>query len=172
MARGVPLSPEQIATAAEVFEREGTYTAAAEAIGATISGTRRALVRWRESSRAKSNARALARGMREGRRSLQRVATRLERAFFEEMESHSLEPKDMAALANAIARQVETIANLDAANERRLNGRATRAKTRAEIAAIRTNAPTGDITLVVAVEGDPVEVPADEAAGGDLPVPE
>jgi len=173
MARGVPLTPEQLEEATTVYARTGNYSAAAEAIGATISGTRRALIRRGQSTRVQLHTLACARGLREARKQVQRVAAFIERVLTTETNAGvSLEPKDIAALANALSKMTDTRINLADREDRRKSQQATRAKTKAETAAIRTNAPTGDISLIIAVEGDPLEVQADAPPGRDPSLPE
>ncbi len=83
------------------------------------------------------------------------------------------EPRDIVGFANALTRNAETAIAFCDRVDRQRNYRLTRTKTKAEIAAIRSNSNTGgDINLVVRVAGDRVAVRADEAPGGDLPLSE
>lgn len=80
MPRGVPLTPEQIATAAEVYLATGNYAAAAEAIGSDRSNVRRQLIAADEPRRAALHTQALARAEREARAALVRIRAKLEAA--------------------------------------------------------------------------------------------
>ncbi len=134
MARGVPLTPAQIATAAEVFERTGSYSDAARAIGATPQAARRAILRGGASrfNRVQLHARAIGRGIRIGRRCL---ATALEHAL-PRLEK-AADGREYGAVVNAIARATDALLALDERTGRRSQARLTREKTRVEIELLR-----------------------------------
>lgn len=168
MPRGVPLTPEQTETLARVYGETGNYSEAARAAGVDPSVARRALERRGESSRAQLHARACDRGLREARKQLGTVAAIVARVIgVETAASVSLEPKDLAALANTLARLTDTRLALALAADRRRTGRLTRDKLRAEIAALRRDpdAASGDIQFVVRVTGGHAPVDPDREAG-------
>lgn len=171
VARGVPITPDQAAIVARVFTETGNASEAARAANTSEQSARRVIAKLELARRGELHARALEKAERVARRCLSSVIVALTNDYHEERKTRSLEPKDMAAMANAIAKQSDSIGNLGATLERRLNGRMSRAKTKAEIAAIRAGAGTsGDISLTIEV--DPLEVQADQASGRDLPLPE
>lgn len=108
MPKGVPLTPEQLRKAAEVFEQTGNYSEAARAIDADISGVRKALMRAGEPSRAKINTRAIDRGLRDGRRAL-RLA---QKKAVELLNSGLLEPRDLDAVTRSVSMSVQRLLDL------------------------------------------------------------
>jgi hypothetical protein len=169
--RGVPLTPDQVDTLAEVYTRTGNYETAGAAIGVSGSVARRALRRRGESDRVALHVRACARGLRRGRTHLAKSADLLARVLNEETGAGvSLEPRDLAALTNAQARLTDALIALADREDRRRNALLTRAKARAEIEALRRNDnDSGDLHLIVRIEGGDPAVGAHPQAGGDLP---
>jgi hypothetical protein len=157
--RGKPFTAEQIEAASAVYHRTGNYTEAAKAIGADVSATRKALIRHGEPERAKLHALACARGLRKGRRNLTAAGDLIARVLLNETSAGvSLEPKDIAALTNSLARTSETLIAIAEREDRRRAAALTRRKTRAEIDALerRDTDDGGDLELVVEVTtGDP-----------------
>jgi len=97
MPRGVPLTPDQLATATRVYLATGNYSEAARAIGADASNVRRQLIAAREPERAALHTHALARAERDARRALERIRAKLEAAA-----DGAAEVKDLAAIAAQI----------------------------------------------------------------------
>ena len=151
--RGVPLTPAQIARAAEVYGATGSYQAAADAIGSDRSNVRRRLLARGEPHRAALHAQACARGLRKGRRSLVAGLDELDEWLAKDKASGGgIEPRDYAALLNARARHVEALLALAEREDRRKQARLTRAKTRAETAALQAKAAgllPPDVTVTV-----------------------
>jgi hypothetical protein len=149
--RGVPLTPEQVETLAEVYGRTGNYSEAGAAIGVSPSVARRALLRRGESNRVALHVRACARGLRKGRKHLAKAADAVGEVL---ALGTSLEPRDLAALTNAQARLTDALIALADREDRRRTNLLTRARVRAEIEALeRDGGGEGDIELVVEVEG-------------------
>jgi DNA-binding MarR family transcriptional regulator len=166
--RGVPLTVEQTELALEVYGRTGNASEAARAIGCEPSTVTRLLDRLRKQRRAQLHARACDRGLREARRQVDAVARLVHRVVSEETGAGvSLEPRDLATLANTLARLADSRIALADREDRRRSARLARQKTRAEIAALaaRDDDTAGDVTVVVRVAGDPPAVDADPAAG-------
>jgi hypothetical protein len=155
--RGKPFTAEQIETASEVWHRTGSYTEAAKAIGADVSATRKALLRHGEPERAKLHALACARGLRRGRRHLTAAGDLIARVLLTETNAGvGLEPKDIAALTNSLARMSDSLIAIADREDRRRAAALSRRKTRAEIDALERSDTDegGDIDLVVEVEAD------------------
>jgi hypothetical protein len=157
VARG-PLTPDEIELAATVYGRTGSYQAAADAVGSDRSNVRRRLIARGEPQRATLHAHACARGLRKARSHVARTLDLVARVLNEETGAGvSLEPKDLAALANTMARLSETLVSVSDREDRRRGARLTREKTRAEIVALAKNGsdkPTGPVTVVVRIEDD------------------
>lgn len=105
MPRGVPLTPEQLRKAAEVFEQTGNYSEAARAVGCdpdTIA------VRLRNRKRSDLNTRAIDRGLRDGRRAL-RLA---QKKAVELLNSGLLEPRDLDAVTRSVSMSVQRLLDL------------------------------------------------------------
>lgn len=169
MPRGKPFTAEQIEAASEVWHRTGSYTEAAKAIGADVSATRKALIRHGEPERAKLHALACARGLRKGRRHLSAAGDLIARVLLNETNAGvGLEPKDIAALTNSLARTSDSLIAIADREDRRRAAALSRRKTRAEIDALERsdNDEGGDIELVVEVEGG-AEAPGQAAVEAD-----
>ncbi len=174
MAGHPKLTDAELQTASRVYNETHSYAAAGEAVGRDASAIRKRLVAAGEPDRAALNALACERGAREARRRQEKVAAMLGRLLASEgTDGPGMEPRDIVGFANALTRNAETAIAFCDRVDRQRNYRLTRTKTKAEIAAIRSNSNTGgDINLVVRVAGDRVAVRADEAPGGDLPLSE
>jgi hypothetical protein len=139
MPRGVPLTPDELERAAEVYAKTGSYSKAARAIGAPDHSTvRKALLRLGGPDRSQLYARAIARSLRKSRRYLDRgqaLAARLLAA--EGTDGPGMEPQHIAALLNAISRTTETLATLQTTADKRRVSRLTRDKTRLETELLR-----------------------------------
>lgn len=176
MARGTPLTPQQVETALAVYERTGNASKAARAIDVEPSTVTRLLARRGEQTRAQLHARACEKGIRKGRAQLARVGKLLDGVLKVETKAGvSLEPKDIAALANALARNVAVRVEVASREDSRRQAALTRAKTRAEIEFLRMrNAGTlpaekHDVTTVAAIVLKWPDAPDDDAnaVGGD-----
>lgn len=163
MAKGVPLTPEQIAQAAEVYAQTGNYSAAGDAIGVAPQVARRALLRAGESKRVQLHARACARGIRRARHHLTALLERLA------LEAMAAEADGLVKLSGALAKCTETLLAVDARSERNKSSRLTRAKTRAEIESIRGNRNAGPIRVLLDWDDDPDPAAAEAAPASDLP---
>jgi hypothetical protein len=139
MPRGVPLTPDETARAAEVFERTGSYTEAARAIGAADHSTvRKALLRRGDPDRSRLHTRACAVAVRKARKHVAAALDSIARRI-----ADTPDPKDAAALATALVRLSDAALAHDARAGRRLQARLTRDKTRAETAAMARGPGTG-----------------------------
>jgi hypothetical protein len=130
VTRGVPLTPAQLAQAAEVYTRTGNYSEAARAIGVDPDTVAR---RLGDRKRSDLHARALARGVRRARRHLvagMDVAAAL--LAKEKTDGAGMEPRDVAAVLNATSRASEALLALEERRDRARQARLTRDKTRAE----------------------------------------
>lgn len=134
--RGVPLTPEQLATAARVWAETGNLSAAARAAGCDEGALRRRLAP-EDPKRSDLHARAVARGLVTGRKRLTETVRRMGDLLLGEIAAGSMEPKDLAGLARALAQCVGTIATLDARIDSRRQAGLTRAQTRANIERLR-----------------------------------
>ncbi len=131
--RGVPLTPEQIATAAAEYARTGSYEAAGKAANADPSAIRRRLIAASEPDRAARHAAACERGLRDGRKQLNDMAALVYHvAYTENRSGASLEPKDLASLANSLVRLNEARVHIADREDRRRTARLTRARTRVD----------------------------------------
>ena len=107
MPRGVPLTPEQLRKAAEVFEQTGNYSEAARAAGTVESVVR---ARLKNASRRELHARAIDRGIREGRRALRQVIAQAQALLARECGA-----KELDALARATSLSVQRLLDLRSA---------------------------------------------------------
>lgn len=134
---GPRLTPDQLGRAAQVLGETGSYERAAEAIGSDRSTVRKALRRLgspRESTRHEA---AVQEGLRRGRKRLTAVVTRLGDQLLEELRAGSMEPKDSANLARALALCVNSLRGLDARCDAKRQARLTREHTRAQTERLR-----------------------------------
>jgi transposase-like protein len=129
MARGVPLTPEQLATAAEVYERTGNYSEAARTIGVEPSTVYRAMRRRGGQNRAKLHTRACARATRRARRHLSDAVDRLGARV-----ALSDDDAKLARLAEALAKTTGALLAVGDRGDRNRQAALTREKTRTEIA--------------------------------------
>jgi hypothetical protein len=135
MARGVPLTPEQIEAAAEVFARTQNVSEAARAIGVPVSTLHSAFARAKIVRARDAHARACERGLRLVRRQIERSTGFVADRLREEAEAgEGLEPRDLAALLGALARSSDAQISLADREDRRRVARLARNKTRAETA--------------------------------------
>lgn len=162
MARGQPLTPAQVATIVEVYERTGNKSEAARAAGVVESAARRALSRRVEATRSELHARAAKIGVRRGRRAINDNLARIVKVLATCDDGLSggmltaMEPRDLADLSKALTATVKTLLEIDTHRERGLQARLVREKLRAEISALKAKpeADTGEVTVVVRVAGD------------------
>jgi DNA-binding MarR family transcriptional regulator len=137
-SRRGPLTPAELETLAELYGATGNASEVAEQLGVSVSTVTRALARLGAQNRAKLQERALSRGLLRGGELLTQTAESVAEILRCEAESGpSLEAKDYAGLARALAMLVGTTAKLDEREERRRQARLTRRKTKAEIEALR-----------------------------------
>jgi hypothetical protein len=141
MPRGIPLTPQQIQQAVEVYTQTGNYSEAGRAIGVPPNTARVALLRHGEADRCQLHALATARGIRKARRGLDKGLSLLDRLLdAEAADGPGLEPRDIAALLNARARLTEVLLNVAEREDRRKQSRLTRAKTQAETRVLEAKA--------------------------------
>ncbi len=146
MPRGTPLTPEQLARAADAYARTGTYAEAGRAIGVEESVARRALLRalgsGEESERVALHARAIERGLRDGRRALTEVNGRLRTKIL-----GASKIGELVSISKGLSLSVARLADLVELELKRRQARLTRAKTRAEIRSLEKGAPTPEQVL-------------------------
>lgn len=131
-AHGPRLTPAELGRAAEVFGETQSWERAAEAIGSDRSTVRKALLRLGSPRESTRHARLVAEGLRRGRKRLSAVVVELGDQLLSELRAGSMEPKDSAALAKALATCVGTLRSLDARIDARKQSRLTRERTRVE----------------------------------------
>jgi hypothetical protein len=150
---GVPLTPEQVAKAAEVYHRTGNYSEAAREIGASVSATRDAILRATGATRRKLHARACERGVHEARKAIRYGLSKARERF-----DQAADGSEFASVMKAATDAARTLTALAEREDRRRAAALTRRKTRAEIEALerRDTDDGGDLELVVEVTaGDP-----------------
>ena len=146
MPRGVPLTPGQLAVAAEAYARTGSYADAGRAIDVDESVARRALLRGLEaggeSERVALHARAIDRGLRDGRRALTEVNGKLRKKI-----TGSSKIGELVSISKGLSLSVARLADLAELELKRRQAHLTRAKTRAEIRSLEKGAPTPEQVL-------------------------
>jgi hypothetical protein len=151
MPRGVPLTPLQVEIIARVHEETGNASEAARAAGVDVS-TATAWMRKNEGrKRSQLHARACERGVREGRRHMTATSRLLASILStEKPDALVMDPKDIAAIANALTSATKLRLDLAATLRKNAQARLTREKTRAETAIIRhrLEQPADDGVLV------------------------
>lgn len=136
-----PLTPAELESLAELYAECGNASEVAAELGVAPSTVTRALGRLGAQNRAKLQERALARGLIRGGELLTQTAESIAGILgCEEANGPSLEAKDYASLARALAVCVGTTAKLDEREERRRQARLTRMKTRVEIEVLKRKA--------------------------------
>jgi hypothetical protein len=138
MPRGVPLTPLQVEIIARVHEETGNASEAARQAGCVPSAAVACLDAMKNERRRKLHTRACERGLREGRRHMT-AASRLLAGILS-METPGalvMDPKDIAAIANALTSTTKVRLDLAATLRKNALGRLTREKTRAEVAILR-----------------------------------
>ncbi len=164
--RGVPLTPEQIEQAAEVYGRTSNYSEAARAIGVDESAVRRALKRRGEPKRAELHALAIQRGIRDARKYLRLAITQGPQRL-----EYAETAREYADVVSALSAAAKTLQCMAEAPERRKAAALARTKLRGEIEALaRDPSEAGDISLTVNVVADgDVAVEAHGETGSNLP---
>jgi hypothetical protein len=128
-------------------------SAAARAVGVDEKTARRRLAELNEPSRAQLHARACARGHRAGRKAITDIIALARRIVVDENAAGvGLEPRDLAALMNAISKANDSLVNVADREDRRQAAKLTRARMRAELAALKAAGVTsGDLQVVVQI---------------------
>jgi hypothetical protein len=138
MPRGVPLTPAQVATLAEVYASTGNASEAARAAGVDVSTATAWVRRQQDRGRAHLHERACERGLRKARRSLDGSMGLIDRILGSEgADGPGIEPKDIASLAKAQASLASTLLAIEGRTAQRKQSKLTREKTRAETELIR-----------------------------------
>ena len=138
MPRGVPLTPLQVEIIARVYVETGNASAAARQAGCSPDAVELRLKADANRKRSVLHTRACERGLREGRRHMT-AASRLLAGILS-METPGalvMDPKDIAAIANALTSTTKVRLDLAATLRKNALGRLTREKTRAEVAILR-----------------------------------
>lgn len=180
-AHGPRLTPDQLATVARVVGETGSYAAAAEAIGSDRSTVRKAMVRLASPRESTRHERAVQEGLRRGRKRLSAVVTELGDQLLNELRAGSMEPKDSANMARALALCVNALRGLDARCDAKRQARLTREHTRAQTERLRASDGDGStLTLPAFVlterpenqtATEPEPPPPDDDGDGDEPEP-
>lgn len=134
MPRGVPLTPAQLTTLAEIYAETGSATAAAEELGVAVSTVTRALAALGEQKRAKLQRDAVAAGLLTAREKVADALDGVSDMLAEGLRGSTLEPADVASLVGALTKLSLVLSTVDRREEARRQGRLTRRKTLAEIA--------------------------------------
>lgn len=127
---GPRITPEQMERAAEVFARTHSVPAAAKAVGVSVAGLQDAFRRAKITKNRQAHARACERGIRTMRGRLLRLGSIAEDTIGNAGE---LEPKDLAALMNAVSKASDTLAGFAHREDSRRQSKLAREKTRKEI---------------------------------------
>lgn len=175
MPRGVPLTPEQLAEIAAKFAVRGNAADVAREMGLDPSTVTRALGRIPEHERAFLHARAITRGLRIGRRHLVRITDKLGRELLSQLRAGSMEPQHAAQLTSALTSAARELVRMDLLEQKRLQGRLTRKRTRVEIAHLHaqitkltqseTPTGTGEVRVTFVCEAAPAGSAGDGGTG-------
>ena len=125
------LTPEQMERAAKVYAETGNVAEAARAIGVSRQTLHDAFKRERLGRNRTLHARACEAGLRKARKRLLRVAEVAERVI--DNDGVGVEPRDLAALINALSKNVDTLAGLAEREEVRRRSSLMRKKLKAEV---------------------------------------
>jgi hypothetical protein len=142
--RGVPLTPEQVERAAEVYGRTGNYAEAARAIGAAETAVRTRLVQRGDADRRALNARACEKGVRDGTRAL-RYGLSLARERFDAAATAD----EFRAVMSATSDATRTLQTIATAHGDRALKRLQREKMRAELSMMNLAGPDGLARLIL-----------------------
>jgi hypothetical protein len=151
MPRGVPLTPLQVEIIARVHEETGNASEAARAAGVDVTTACGWVRKNEDQKRSKLHARACERGVREGRRHMTATSRLLAGILStEKPDALVMDPKDIAAIANALTSATKLRLDLAATLRKNAQARLTREKTRAEVAILRhrLEQPANDGVLV------------------------
>lgn len=131
--RGQKLTNTQIETAIRVYGETGNACEAARQAGCGESSVRALMARGILAKQRDRHARLCEVALRKSRRSLRGLGERVETFITENLETGSLEPRDLAALVKARADLAATIAKIADREDRRRTGVLERQRLRAEI---------------------------------------
>lgn len=146
MAAGKPLTPAQVETIARVYAQTGNFSEAGRAAGTDHKAAARVIREAGEPERAQLHARATERGIRKGRKYLKSIQDRVYDVLMQDLKSGAgMEPRDIAALMNALTRTNETLMSIAAHRERTEKIRAETALLKAKAAG---EASPENITIV------------------------
>jgi hypothetical protein len=173
------LTPEQLATAAEVYGQTGNFAEAGRAIGVERNTVRDALMRADLAHRRTLHARACEKGLHAARAKMARASRLIDTVLDSESRAGlGLEPKDIAALVNALSKASETLISIADREDRRKASTITRRKTAAEIEALeraRGEDSRDPIEVIVRYETDTeteAALDAEQAPGEGLSEPQ
>lgn len=140
MSRRGPLTPAELASASEAYQRSGTFAEAARVIRRDESTVRRALARAGAPERAELLADALERAQREVLDALSRARSRLVEAL-----DATADPREVAGLSAALADQCRALVTARVAEarlaERSALAEAPRGDPGARLAEVLAHAP-------------------------------
>lgn len=154
MARGVPITPEQLERASQVYGETGNVLETSRRVGIPESTLRTAFKRAGLAKRRELHTRALEAGIRKARKGLTRSLDLVDRLLNDEnKDGSSIEAREVAQLMNARAKAADSLLQVAQNADRAKQARLTREKTRAEIALIQAKA-RGDVmdATVIAVD--------------------
>lgn len=138
MPSGVPLTPLQVEIIARVHEETGNASEAARQAGCSPDAVALRLKADANRKRSALHARACERGVREGRRHMTATSRLLAGILSTETpDALVMDPKDIAAIANALTSATKLRLDLAATLRKNAQARLTREKTRAEVAILR-----------------------------------
>lgn len=182
---GPRLTPEQLAEGTRIAVKTGNTTEAARQIGCTEGALRHAMRRHKITRDSALHARACAAAERKGRRALADNIARLETLLVRWIDAplgldrgrqmtagvigdgptattHA-EPKDIAALSNALANAVGAVRDVRERIDRRKQSAATLAKTKAETARALVDADLARARLAGTLPAERLEVTDEHA---------
>lgn len=164
---GKRLTPAEIERAAAIYAETGNAAAAAEAIGVAKQTLHDAFKRMRLGRNRTLHAQACERGLRKARARLMRIGEIAEKVI--DGEGVGLEPKDLAALINAVSKNVDTLAGISDREERRKQSALTREKTRAEIALLKRKISGEHVERIEVATDDTLDARINELLSGGPP---
>lgn len=135
---GPRLTPEQIETAAEVYGKTGSTSAAADAVGVNESTLRAAFKRMRIARNRDLHRAAVDNGLRRGRRQIGELLEKVGNQFLDDLRAGAVEPLHRLQSAGAYATLFRELARLKVLDLKQRQARLTREQTRAQIERLRS----------------------------------
>ena len=131
--RGQKLPADLVEKAAALYGENGNLAETARILSVPVSSLHGAFAKRKLARLRNAHAAALERGLRRARKSLDRLAERTDDYIHANLDTNSLEPRDLAALLKAQADLASTRAKIADREDRRRTGVLERQKLRAEL---------------------------------------